>query len=607
MNGDQMKKWVQSLNSVQWKLVVIFILLIIIAMELIGVYFIRQLEDYYKLTLRNNLEAQSNLMQNKVQEVLSQPLDDETKGEQLAEILKQYVYLNMKGPDRSTVRIIDDKAFILASTKKEELIKNNRFIFDQPNSMAESLIVRSDNDRDYLLYNLPLKKNGNIIGYISVEASLQETYSNIRGISKILIQITIAALVITCILVVILARTITIPVKEVTEQATAMAAGDFDRQVDVRSGDEIGRLGMAFNHLASHLRMALAQKEEEKEKLETVLANMSDGVIATDRSGKVIVKNRWAENLLDHSIELGESINTILKLTDPIHFPLLEERQTFIELNSDDPEAYTIIKVTFTPIRIHGHDTIGMVAVLEDVTEQEKLDRQRKEFVANVSHELRTPLTTIKSYLEALDDGAIHEPELATRFLRVTQQEADRMTRLIHDLLQLSRLDAKQSHFNKKATYVEDILEDAADRFSIQCKQKGIQFSLQLSESLPKVWVDRDKMDQVLDNLISNAVKHTSEGGVTVSAHPLPTDGMIEISISDTGIGIPKKDLSRIFERFYRVDKARSRSLGGTGLGLAIAKEIIDAHKGDIKIDSVYRKGTTVTFTLPPYNLEVRS
>ncbi|WP_207903244.1 ATP-binding protein [Hazenella coriacea] len=602
-----MKKWVQSLNSVQWKLVVIFILLIIIAMELIGVYFIRQLEDYYKLTLRNNLEAQSNLMQNKVQEVLSQPLDDETKGEQLAEILKQYVYLNMKGPDRSTVRIIDDKAFILASTKKEELIKNNRFIFDQPNSMAESLIVRSDNDRDYLLYNLPLKKNGNIIGYISVEASLQETYSNIRGISKILIQITIAALVITCILVVILARTITIPVKEVTEQATAMAAGDFDRQVDVRSGDEIGRLGMAFNHLASHLRMALAQKEEEKEKLETVLANMSDGVIATDRSGKVIVKNRWAENLLDHSIELGESINTILKLTDPIHFPLLEERQTFIELNSDDPEAYTIIKVTFTPIRIHGHDTIGMVAVLEDVTEQEKLDRQRKEFVANVSHELRTPLTTIKSYLEALDDGAIHEPELATRFLRVTQQEADRMTRLIHDLLQLSRLDAKQSHFNKKATYVEDILEDAADRFSIQCKQKGIQFSLQLSESLPKVWVDRDKMDQVLDNLISNAVKHTSEGGVTVSAHPLPTDGMIEISISDTGIGIPKKDLSRIFERFYRVDKARSRSLGGTGLGLAIAKEIIDAHKGDIKIDSVYRKGTTVTFTLPPYNLEVRS
>lgn len=241
-----------------------------------------------------------------------------------------------------------------------------------------------------------------------------------------------------------------------------------------------------------------------------------------------------------------------------------------------------------------------MVAVLEDVTEQEKLDRQRKDFVANVSHELRTPLTTIKSYLEALDDGAINEPELATRFLKVTRQEADRMTRLIQDLLQLSRLDAQKSKFAKKPVSVELMLEEAVDRFSFQCKQKNISLTLYIHERIPRVYADPDKLDQVLDNLISNAVKYTPDGGSVAVVAQEKADGMVEIGVADTGIGIPKKDLGRIFERFYRVDKARSRSMGGTGLGLSIAQQIVHGHQGEIEIDSVYKKGTLVSFTLPP-------
>lgn len=606
-----MNRWIQLVNSVQWKLVVIFILLIVIAMQLIGVYFIGELEDYYQNDLINDLRSQARLLHPHVQEILEEkPLSDEDKDKrnEMNKLLNQLVYLNTKDTKSPIViRILDDKGFIVGSTlsqQKEPLKK--RDLLDLP-AKEEISEIRTDpaTGESFQTFIKQIKNDGNIVAVIYIEASLKNTYSNIRSISKILIKITAVALLITGVLVIILARTITNPVKEITEQATLMAAGDFDRQVDVRSHDEIGRLGKAFNHLASHLKMALAQKEEEKEKLETVLANMSDGVIAVDRSGKVIVKNHRAENLLDRSIESGDSIHNILPLSEPIRLPLQEERQTFLELDSGDSEEQTIIKITFTPIKLQEPEMAGLVAVLEDVTEQEKLDRQRKEFVANVSHELRTPLTTIKSYLEALDDGAIHEPELASRFLRVTRQEADRMTRLIQDLLQLSRLDAKQSRFYKKMIRMEEMLEDVVDRFAFQCKQKQINLTLHTESRLPRVYADRDKIDQVLDNLLSNAVKYTQEGGsIAVIAERRP-DGMVEVSIADTGIGIPKKDLGRIFERFYRVDKARSRSLGGTGLGLAIAQEIIRAHEGEIKIDSVYRKGTTVSFTLPPCEPEV--
>ncbi|WP_181751317.1 ATP-binding protein [Paenactinomyces guangxiensis] len=602
----------QLVNSIQWKLVIIYILLLIIAMQLIGVYFISRLENYYMGDLRTDLKTQASLLHDKVGDTLNKRLSNDERSKRINGLLRELVYLNQKGnttKDKVVVSIMDKDNLVIATTasNKNELKQKPVFLTQSLTETQQFNIVNDPTSGDnYQIYYRPIKNGeGRMVGSIYIEASLEETYKTIRAISKILISITALALVITGFLVVILARTITTPVKEITEQATAMAAGDFDRKVDVRSEDEIGRLGIAFNHLASHLRIALSQKEEEKEKLESVLANMSDGVIATDSTGKVIVKNGWAEKLLNRDIELGSGIDEVLPLTEPISFPLPEERQTFLEMNTDDPEEHTIVKITFTPIRLQGSEMVGLVAVLEDVTEQEKLDRQRKDFVANVSHELRTPLTTIKSYLEALDDGAVNDPELASRFLQVTRQEADRMTRLIHDLLQLSRLDAKQSRFHKKAIHMEEMLEDVVDRFAFQCKQKEIKLSLHITESLPRIYADRDKLDQVLDNLLSNAVKYTLEGGsIAVIAERRP-DGMVEVSIADTGIGIPKKDLGRIFERFYRVDKARSRSLGGTGLGLAIAREIVRAHGGDISIDSIYRKGTTVSFTLPPCEPEV--
>ncbi|RAL23378.1 ATP-binding protein [Thermoflavimicrobium daqui] len=602
-----MKNWTHYVSRLQWKLVVIFLLLFVASVQLIGVYIIRTLEQQYITDFLIDLKTQAQMTEIPLKTVLENQHTQNTT-EQNNEIHNLLRKLRI---DRDMqVQVLNENGIVLSTTSpdKEEIIgrKNEYFIRSENQTTSK---IRRDPIKgiDYQIYIRPIKNNnGDLIGSIYIEASLQPVYEKISSFTKKLILIGGITLVSSAFLIILLARTITSPLEEITKKTTEMATGNFATKVKVYSKDEIGILATAFNNLSSDLQKALSQKEEEKEKLESVLANMSDGVLATDRNGYIIVKNLWAEKILNRSVHIGDSLENVLALSNPISLPLESKRQTFLELNSEDLEEQTIVKITFTPIKPQGQtEMVGLIAILQDVTEEEKLDRQRKDFVANVSHELRTPLTTIKSYLEALEDGAIGEPELAMRFLKVTRQEADRMTRLIHDLLQLSRLDAKQARFNKKAINLTNMLEDVVDRFSFQCKQKNIQISLHAGRYLPHVYADRDKIDQVLDNLVSNAVKYTPDGGKISVYAKHRANGMIEVAIQDTGIGIPKKDLGRIFERFYRVDKARSRNMGGTGLGLAIAQEIVRAHDGEIWIESEYQNGTTISFTLPPCEPEV--
>ncbi|MFC4077265.1 ATP-binding protein [Salinithrix halophila] len=604
-------KWLRIFHSVQWKLVIIYISLLLIALQLIGVYFFRELENFYKQDFESSLQNQANIL-------LSGGVSDEITKSQagfvnrrkhLNDFLDNYYILD-RGAGQ-IVQLLDQDGYVLSTTQTNKKIIGQKNHNPRVNQVLRGIekedtqFRRGTDTERLMLYSKAITENGQVVGAIYIEAPMTKTYQTIRTINNTLLKISLFALFGTAVLGVVLARTITNPVKEITEQASIMAQGDFDRQVAIKSNDEIGRLATAFNHLAQHLRDALSQNEEEKGKLESVLANMSDGVIATDSRGRVIVINRRATVILGRSVEVGEQLDQALPLSEPLILPLEGERQTYLELNREDEEDLTIVKLTFTPIR-RSEETVGLITVLQDVTEEEKLDRQRKEFVANVSHELRTPLTTIKSYLEALDEGgAMEDPELAARFLRVTRQESERMTRLIHDLLQLSRLDSRKIRFNRQPLAVGEVLSDAADRFTVQCEQKEIDLRLHLSDPLPRIYADRDQLDQVLDNLMSNAVKYTPEGkSITVTARRR-FDGFVIIAVSDTGIGIPKKDLDRIFERFYRVDKARSRSMGGTGLGLAIAKEIVETHGGKITMDSRYGFGTTVRFTLPPCEPEV--
>jgi two-component system sensor histidine kinase VicK len=281
-----------------------------------------------------------------------------------------------------------------------------------------------------------------------------------------------------------------------------------------------------------------------------------------------------------------------------------EHQTATIQVANGEEGDFVKLRVVFSPINRRGIGITGTIAMLQDITEQEQHEDARREFVANVSHELRTPLTTMKSYLEALDDGAIEDPSLAHRFVGVMRNETERMIRLVGDLLHLSRLDSRISLVSKEPTNVLDMLEEVADRFSFQLDQKDISIQISVAPGIREVLLDRDQIDQVLDNLVSNAIKYTPEGGAIAIRASRTDKDWLEISVQDNGIGIPKKDLSRIFDRFYRVDKARSRNMGGTGLGLSIAREIVKAHGGTISLDSELNHGTRVTFALPAQQVE---
>ena len=590
-------------HTVQWKFVIIYISLILIAMQIIGVYCTRTVEQSFVDNFSESLNYQADSLAINLEPYLSSETGREQEDEdEIAEFIQDFVTLNNAG-----VQIIDQNGVIVGGSESEKHLigqKNVQLEVNRALLGSRASDIRSDSmtGQRMMVLAVPVESNDNqVIGAVYLWAPMTDMYSTVRRINSIFATGTVFALLLTVVLGVVLSRTITNPVKAVTEQATAMANGDFNRRVNIMSNDEIGQLGQAFNNMAIRLREALSQNEEERVKLASVLANMSDGVIATDWQGHIVVHNERAEAILHTEIQEGDNLLQVLPSLSPkLSWPLTEQRVVFCEVSAPDDDTVYYVRLTFTPYQRQEDYTGGVIAVVQDVTEQEKLEQQRKEFVANVSHELRTPLTTIKSYLEALDDGAMQDRELGPKFLDVTRRETDRMIRLVTDLLHMSRLDSKEASLRLQPMPIAPLLEEVATRFAIPIERKNIQLVLDLSAPLPDVWADRDQIRRVLDNLMSNAIKYTAdEGGkITVRARQ-KDDRYVEVRIQDNGIGIPKKDLNRIFERFYRVDKARSRSMGGTGLGLSIAREIIRAHGGEIDMDSELHAGTTVTFTLP--------
>ena len=382
------------------------------------------------------------------------------------------------------------------------------------------------------------------------------------------------------------------------KQAQAMAQGNFSRKVHVYGNDEMGQLAIAFNHLTNQLQESQSTTESERRKLSSVLANMTDGVIATDRKGRVSLVNDAAVNMLrmPRDIILNRPITSVLSMDD-YTFEDLTEMKESIPLDFSTDERPYILRVTFSVTQRETGFVNGLIAVLHDNTEQEKIDMERREFVSNVSHELRTPLTTMRSYLEALVDGAWQDDQIAPRFLNVTQQETERMIRLVNDLLRLSRMDSEEYELNVEWVDFNQFFNAIIERFELS-KSQDVTFRRRLAHEELFVEIDTDKMTQVLDNIISNALKYSPDGGA-IHFETVVLDGFIRVKVSDEGMGIPQENVDRIFERFYRADRARSRAMGGTGLGLAIAKEMIAAHGGRIWAESEEGKGTSIYFTLP--------
>ncbi|MDF2647394.1 MAG: yycG [Paenibacillus sp.] len=600
-------KGIRFFQSIQAKLIIIYVLLILIAMQLIGVYFYKTVETYFKNDFLASRNSQVTLLTGFVGSYLTGDQDSKNaaEGKKTYADLNEFVS-NLFSINNAEIQIIDANGNVISTSVPNHLKQKNT----QP-EVIRALQGIKDNQRIFtdedgyrkVIIAKPVGSGARVLGAVYIIASMEDVYKTIRSINRILISGTLIALGLTAILGVLLTSTITNPIKEITKQATAVAEGNFDQQVIIQGTDEIGQLGHTFNFMMNRLKEALSLNEEEKEKLASILTNMNDGIIATDDRGHVIVLNRRAKQILQTEEEttLGLDISEVLGIPmDTIRgFLQGHVSTTLLDINLPDDDEQLSVRITFTPIHRRGEGQNGIIAVLQDVTDQEKLEQARREFVANVSHELRTPLTTIKSYLEALDDGAIEEPQLASRFISVTRSETERMIRLVTDLLHLSRLDSKQSMMSKSSTLVSEMLEEVADRFSFQLQQRKIQILIHVEQGVTSLLLDRDKIDQVLDNLVSNAIKYTGdEGAIRLEARKIEKD-VLEISVQDNGIGIPKKDLSRIFDRFYRVDKARSRNMGGTGLGLSIAREIVKAHGGSIILESELGQGTRVVFTLP--------
>lgn len=595
-------------RSIHLKLVLVFTLLITLALQLIGAYFVRQLEATLLENFQTSIQERVDLLAYYLgEEMVKDRNSDEipTLEEAVRNLLRDF----NQTADIAEVKVIEGSALKIIGTSDPY----NQGIVGQrtTDKLIWRVIATSDNDGDdetlidpqtgnrvWILVS-PIIADGDVIGAIHLTAKKENVYTQMKSINSIFATGTVMSLGITAILTILLARTITKPISDMRRHALALSKGNYSRKVRVYGDDEIGQLAHTFNILTKKLQEAQASTEGERKKLSSVLSFMTDGVIATDRRGRVILINGQAADMLNVSREtsLSKPINELLGLEDEYSYEdLLEESNSIILDYGKDFNPY-FLRANFSVIQKETGFINGLIVVLHDITEQEKVDMERREFVANVSHELRTPLTTMRSYLEALTDGAWQDKEIAPNFLQVTQNETERMIRLVNALLQLSRMDSKDYKLTTEWINFVEFYNRIIDRFELT-KNQNVKFQRNLLDYPVYLEIDEDKLTQVLDNIISNALKYSPEGG-KITFTMTEELGQIVISVSDEGVGIPKDKLDKIFERFYRVDKARTRKLGGTGLGLAIAKEMIEAHGGKIWAESTEGQGTTVSFSLP--------
>ncbi|MHD0396278.1 cell wall metabolism sensor histidine kinase WalK [Staphylococcus simulans] len=596
-------KWLKQFQSLHTKLVIVYVLLIIIGMQIIGLYFTNNLERELTQTFKNNISQYAKQIEINVEKVNEEDKSVNTQKE-IQELLNEYA----NRQEIELINYIDKDQIIVASTKQS----SNSIINQKANdtSVQKALSLGQANDHTMLkdygkgkqrvwIYNLPVKSSKGVIGDIYIEADIDSVYDQLNNFNQIFIVGTAISLFITGLLGFFIARTITKPITDMRNQTVEMSKGNYTQRVKIYGNDEIGELALAFNNLSKRVQEAQANTESEKRRLDSVITHMSDGVIATDRRGRVRIVNDMALKMLGMAKEdvMGYNMLGVLDLEDEFALDEMQENNNSFLLDINEAEGI-IARVSFSTIVQDTGFVTGYIAVLHDVTEQQQVEQERREFVANVSHELRTPLTSMNSYLEALEEGAWQDPEIAPQFLSVTREETVRMIRLVNDLLNLSRMDNDTEQITKEIVDFNMFINKIINRHEMA--SKDVTFVRDIPDETIFAEIDPDKMTQVFDNVVTNAMKY-SRGNKRVEFHvkPNPLYNRMTIRIKDNGIGIPINKVDKIFDRFFRVDKARTRKMGGTGLGLAISKEIVEAHNGRIWANSVEGQGTSIFITLP--------
>ncbi|MBQ1935457.1 MAG: HAMP domain-containing protein [Clostridia bacterium] len=586
------------LKSIRWKLVWTLALLVVIIIITIGTFLLYGISNFYhndfQVAAKQNMSRDSAVVRQ-----MESGIVREDAPEYIEELF--LVISNRLGVDYSSRNyfLLDAKGTVLSGSDPSlfETLSKTENIIRAMNGKVGDQLRFSDRFMDFAS---PLMNESGEVSYILY---LRDDKSELSAVLQSLFAIVWYALfisLIACILFAIfLSKTITTPISRLTVRAERLAEGEFERTEAEDSPDEIGRLSQTFDEMAEQLQSTIHQVEDEKNKMETILRHMTDGVMAFNDRGEIILLNPVAKRLLhlrDNNKlfdELFARLDVDIKLGDLLYItrenPILER---------DLLRGDTAMKMYFVPFKESGSKARGAVVVIHDVTEQQRLDDSRREFVANVSHELRTPLASICSYAETLLDGASEDPETANSFLQIILREGARMTRIIKDLLTLSRLDHASNAVKMEQVQLSDLAARVVENLNIEAKKRKQHLSWQPVSKLSPILGDADRLEQVLTNVVSNAIKYTQEGGdILVTAGMLYSE--VYVKVKDNGVGIPEEAQKHVFDRFYRVDKARSREHGGTGLGLAIAKEIVELHGGSIRLTSKVGVGSEITIAFP--------
>ena len=577
-------------RSLHMKLVLILVLMIVSVMAVVGTFLINSVNTFY---LDNFYEQMQSVFTGDT--ILSlEEAAAESGADGLITIIdahrsrlgiddyRNYYILDNQG------RFLDGSNPNISVTRTSNIIAamagdagTRSSVSDSMMDIAVPIDMDEDDGTDYIVY---------------IADDKQEISDLSWRFFQIVMQAMMFGLLAAILLSFLLSKTITTPIERITEGAKSIAEGNFDQDLGVQSSDEIGELTRSFNYMARRLKSTVGEVQGERDKLNTLFLHMSDGVAAFTTDGRLIHMNPAAESLLGVRMEDDLGFDEMFADLD---MPNSDETAMRTFLTSEITRFGRVLSVTLAPYgALDGEG--GVIAVIHDITEQRRLDDARREFVANVSHELRTPLTNIRSYTETLLDAAGDIPiDTEKQFLGVISSESERMARIVTDLLTLSKLDYGRMELRMTRFSLADMLRNVANAMKLTAQDSGHELQVDTPDDLPAIVGDRERIEQVVVNILSNAVKYTPAGGhIRLAACTVPNN-RVRITVEDDGVGIPASDVPRLFERFYRVDKARSRAAGGTGLGLAIAKEIVEQHEGKIALASEYGKGTTVTITLP--------
>ena len=606
------KRKLGFLSSIHFKIPLVIILVLLLGLQLVGAYFIRNLEKEMLRTFDDQMSVQIGFLEDSVRPVIQEKEGNEAdKKAQLINSLRRFNVSNVL----DTV-VVNANGQILASSNpsnqgnvgQQTTDTTIRSVLYNNMSLNKEYFDSNENIRikKFVVPIFSSENAGLLLGVLCVTVNIETVYNQVQNIGLIFITSSVIALVFSILLAFLVSKGITRPIQAMTDQIEKIADGNYNDQVKIYSKDEMGILARSINYLSVRVKEAQETTEAERQRLDSVLKHMTDGVIATDRRSRVMITNNRALDFIGKTEEevIGHSIMEVLNLRDKYTFRELLNMDHDILIpfvNEDGQES--IIKGEISVIQRESRYVSGLIWVLTDVTEREKIERDRRQFVSNVSHELRTPLTSVRSYSEALSDGALEDPKLAREFLDVIQRETDRMIRMISDLLSLSRMDSNRQEMNLELIDLSRLVDHILDRFDMMLSSeeyanKDYKILRELSDKPIWVEADQDRPTQIIDNILNNAIKYSPDGG-NITVRLMTTHNEALLSIQDQGLGIPQKAIPHIFERFYRVDKARSREQGGTGLGLAIAKEVVERLNGRIWVNSIENKGSSFYISLP--------